>query len=92
MFMSRQTPTITAPFSENCSGSALREAARRITRLYDEALAPTGLGVNQYNALRKLAAYEAITIHELADKLVMDRSTVARLLRPLAKRGFLTVD
>jgi DNA-binding MarR family transcriptional regulator len=77
---------------EVCNGSALREAARHATKLYDDRLAPTGLGLNQYTALRKLQYFGAITIQNLAEHLVMDRSTVARLLGPLEQRGLLTVE
>lgn len=80
------------PSPEICNGTALREAGRRISKLYDEALAPTGLGLNQYTALRKLAVYGPIAMQKLAEQLVMDRSTLARLLGPLQKRHLLTIE
>jgi DNA-binding MarR family transcriptional regulator len=73
---------------EPCNCSALRQAARRVTRLYDDALAPTGLGVNQYSILARLGRVGPSTIQDLARLLVMDRSTLGHLLRPLEKRGF----
>ena len=72
---------------EVCNCSALRQAARRVTRLYDDALAPTGVGVNQYSILARLAHVGPNTIQDLARLLVMDRSTLGHLLRPLEKRG-----
>jgi DNA-binding MarR family transcriptional regulator len=72
---------------EACSCSALRQAARRVTRLYDEALGPTGLGVNQYSILARLGRAGPSAIQDLARLLVMDRSTLGHLLRPLEKRG-----
>ena len=72
---------------EVCSCSALRQAARRVTRLYDDALAPTGLGVNQYSILARLGRAGPSPIQDLARLLVMDRSTLGHLLRPLEKRG-----
>ena len=72
---------------EVCNCSALRQAARRVTRLYDESLAPTGVGVNQYSILARLANVGPGTIQDLARLLVMDRSTLGHLLRPLEKRG-----
>jgi DNA-binding MarR family transcriptional regulator len=72
---------------EACNCSALRQAARRVTRLYDGALAPTGLGVNQYSILARLSRVGPSTIQGLARLLVMDRSTLGHLLRPLEKRG-----
>jgi len=80
-------PPMSEVEQEVCNCSALRQAARRVTRLYDEALAPTGLGVNQYSILARLAHVGPGTIQDLARLLVMDRSTLGHLLRPLEKRG-----
>jgi len=72
---------------ETCSCSALRQASRHVTRLYDEALAPAGLGINQYAILSKLGRFGPQTLQSLAERLVMDRSTLGHLLRPLEARG-----
>jgi DNA-binding MarR family transcriptional regulator len=77
---------------EACNCAALRQAARRVTRLYDDALAPTGLGVNQYSILARLGSVGPSTIQDLARLLVMDRSTVGHLLRPLEKRGLVSLQ
>jgi DNA-binding MarR family transcriptional regulator len=77
---------------EICNCAALRQAARRVTRLYDEALAPAGLGVNQFSILARLSRVGRSTIQDLAGLLVMDRSTLGHLLRPLEKRGFIKLE
>jgi DNA-binding MarR family transcriptional regulator len=77
---------------EICNCAALRQAARRVTRLYDDALAPIGLGVNQFSILARLSLVGPSTIQDLARLLVMDRSTLGHLLRPLEKRGFVRLD
>jgi DNA-binding MarR family transcriptional regulator len=77
---------------EICNCGALRQAARRVTKLYDDALAPVGLGVNQFSILARLNRVGPITIRELAQLLVMDRSTLGHLLRPLDKRGFVQLE
>jgi DNA-binding MarR family transcriptional regulator len=77
---------------ETCSCSALRQAARRVTKLYDEALAPAGLGLNQYSILAKLERLGPRPLGELAAFLVMDRSTLGHLLRPLEKRGLVRLE
>ena len=69
-----------------CNCAALRQAARHVTRLYDDALAPLGLGANQYSILSTLEGVGASAIHEVAARLVMDRSTLGHLLRPLEER------
>ena len=76
---------------ELCNCGALRQAARHVTKLYDEALAPCGLGLNQYSILARLGRIGPSTIQDLARHLVMDRSTLGHLLRPLASRGLVTL-
>ncbi|HEX7389579.1 MAG TPA: MarR family winged helix-turn-helix transcriptional regulator [Acidiphilium sp.] len=71
---------------EICSCSALRQAARYVTKLYDAELAPVGLGVNQYSILAKLDRFGPQSIQDLAALQVMDRSTLGHLLRPLERR------
>jgi DNA-binding MarR family transcriptional regulator len=77
---------------EICNCAALRQAARRVTRLYDDALAPAGLGVNQFSILARLDLSGPSTIQDLARLLVMERSTLGHLLRPLEKRGLVTLE
>jgi len=77
---------------EICNCAALRQAARRVTRLYDEALAPIGLSVNQFSILARLNRVGPSSIQDLARLLVMDRSTLGHLLRPLEKRGFVKLE
>lgn len=76
---------------EVCSCLALREAARHLSRLYDDALAPMALGVNQFSVLAVLAHSGPASLNALARRLVMDRSTLGHLLRPLARRGLVGI-
>lgn len=75
-----------------CNCSALRQAARHVTRLYDSELASAGLGLNQYSVLSRLGRLDPCTIQALAENLVMDRSTLGHLVRPLEKRGLLKLE
>lgn len=77
---------------ERCNCAALRQAARRVTKLYDEALTPAGLGLNQYSILSRLSRVGPSTIQDLAELLVMDRSTLGHLLVPLERRGLVRRD
>lgn len=77
---------------EVCSCSALRQATRHVSRLYDEALQPVGLSLNQHSILAKLERGGPMPIQDLAALLVMDRSTVGHLLRPLRKRDLIELD
>lgn len=76
-----------------CSFSALRMASRRVSQVYDAILAPLGIKTTQLSVLAVVAqaGETPLTINALADKLVMDRSTLGQNLRPLERLGFLFV-
>ncbi len=77
-----------------CTCSALRMAARRLTQAYDAALAPEGLTVAQYAILSRLArrpAGDHPIMQDLADDLALDRTTLGHNLRPLERDGLLAV-
>jgi DNA-binding MarR family transcriptional regulator len=76
---------------EVCSCSAIRQAARHMTRQYDEILSPAGIGLNQYSILAKLDRSGPNNLQDLAGLLTMDRSTLGHLLRPLEERRLITI-
>jgi DNA-binding MarR family transcriptional regulator len=69
----------------------IRRAARRVTQIYDEALAPTGLRITQYSLLANLDRRGPIAMTDLAAALGMDRTTLTRNIRPLERDGLLTL-
>ncbi len=73
----------------NCSCFALRKAARAVTQLYDQALKPSGLRATQLSLLFTAERAGTVSIGELAEQLVMDRTTLTRNLKPLLDRGLL---
>ncbi len=79
-----------------CSCSALRMAARRLSQAYDAALAPEGLTVSQFALLSTLVSHASEgpspTICALADALALDRTTLGHNLRPLERDGFVLVE
>jgi DNA-binding MarR family transcriptional regulator len=72
-----------------CLCAAVRQAARHLSQHYDAALAPVDIGINQYSVLVRAQRRGACTIAALAADLVMDRSTLGHLLRPLEARGLI---
>ncbi len=78
--------------THDCYATALRKASRRLTALYDEALAPAGLRSTQYAILGELSDGKSITINELARTLVLDRSGLGHSLRPLQRDGLISLD
>jgi DNA-binding MarR family transcriptional regulator len=77
--------------SRGCTCLRLRKASRRVSQIYDQHLEPFGLTVTQYGVLGHLAAFEGVSIGELAEKLVMDPTTLTRNLRPLQRQGLVAV-
>jgi DNA-binding MarR family transcriptional regulator len=75
-----------------CNCLALRQAARRVTQLYDQCLAPTGLRSTQYSILAKLERLGPMTINALAAELAMDRTTLGRTILPLQRDGLISVE
>jgi DNA-binding MarR family transcriptional regulator len=81
-----------APVTRNCYATALRKASRRVSGLYDEILAPSGLRSTQFAILGELTGDDPVTINELADVLVLDRSGLGHSLRPLQRDGLIQLD
>src|ERR1700744_5504053 len=80
-----------APPRSPCTCGSLRRASRRISQLYDAALAPVGLKMPQYAILTELDRAGPGSLSELAAALVMDRSTLGHNLRPLQRDGLLAL-
>jgi DNA-binding MarR family transcriptional regulator len=77
--------------TEDCNCLALRQAARRVTQIYDRSLAPTGLRTTQFSILALLWRNGPTTINALAAALVMDRTTLGRNVQPLERDGLLEI-
>src|SRR5438876_9847898 len=84
-------PTVTVPAPEDCNCFAVRSAARHVTQLYDQLLAPVGLRVTQFSILAKLRRKGPLTINALAEDMVMDRTTLGRNILPLQRDGLITI-
>jgi DNA-binding MarR family transcriptional regulator len=72
-----------------CNGAALRKATRRLSQLYDTALAPSGLSGSQRSVLVHIERAGSPTMTELAYAMVLDRSALARNIKPLERDGYL---
>ena len=86
----KRDPSPAAP--ENCTCFNLRKAARAVTQAYDAALQPVGLKATQYSVLAAAAAIGPLTVGKLADRLVMDRTTLTRNLNPLERDGLVRIE
>ena len=68
-----------------CAAGNLRRTTRALTQLYDEALQPSGLRVTQFSLLVNIGRAGQATISQLAETLIIDRTTLTRNLRVLEK-------
>jgi DNA-binding MarR family transcriptional regulator len=68
----------------------IRKASRRISQVYDQYLEPHGLTINQYGLMGQLAGNPGISIGALAERLIVDPTTLTRNLRPLERRGLVS--
>jgi DNA-binding MarR family transcriptional regulator len=77
-----------------CIATAMRKASRRLSQLYDDALAPSGLRTTQYAILSELErrSKKLPTMRELAHAMVMDRSALGHNLRPLERDGLIALE
>ena len=71
----------------SCVCLHVRRAARVLTRLYDEALAPCGLTSMQLGTLDSLADFGPSTLAKLAEINSHEKSATWRGLQPLIRRG-----
>jgi len=76
--------------ARECTASGLRGAARAVTRIYDEVMAPSGLRGTQLSLLVALSLTGGAPIARLADELALDRTTLTRNLAPLERDGLVT--
>ena len=74
---------------QNCACFNVRKSARVLTKHYDDALQSLELKPTQFTILAILSSIDAITVTELADAMILDRTTLTRNLRPLEKQGMI---
>jgi DNA-binding MarR family transcriptional regulator len=80
------------PFHDECNCFALRQAARYVTQIYERHLGQIGLTAAQFTILAKLARTPQLTMVDLADSMVMERTTLVRALKPLQRDGLVTSE
>ncbi|WP_076861628.1 MarR family winged helix-turn-helix transcriptional regulator [Bradyrhizobium mercantei] len=77
--------------TSRCNLTALRKATRRVSQLYDQVLARSGLRGTQRAILVYVKRSGAPTMGELAAALVLDRTALNHNLKPLERDGLLTI-
>ncbi|WP_370451709.1 MarR family winged helix-turn-helix transcriptional regulator [Corallococcus sp. CA031C] len=100
MHMHLRTRWATSPSSKtaramqrDCAGHRVRQAARLLTRTYDDAMRPLGIQVSQLFVLVAVGTCgeSGAPIGKLAKALALDQTTLSRNVVPLEKAGWLRV-
>lgn len=73
-----------------CCCFNLRKITRAVTQFFDRHLEPAGIRATQFTLLVSLYSATGKTLTEMAENLVMDRTTLTRNLKPLEKAGLIT--
>jgi DNA-binding MarR family transcriptional regulator len=82
---------ITHQVRDTCLCLHVQRAARAVARRFDEALRPLALTNGQFSLLMSLNRPEPPSIGSVAALLAMDRTTLTANLKPLERRGLVTV-
>ena len=80
-----------ATLPRGCTNFKLRQLLRRVSLVYDRAMAECGLKITQYSLLSHVEKLGPITQTDLAKAMGMDSSTLSRNLRPLESAGWVAV-
>jgi DNA-binding MarR family transcriptional regulator len=76
---------------DTCLCLHVQRAARALARHFDEALRPAGLTNGQFSLLMSLNRPQPPGIGSVAALLAMDRTTLTAALKPLERRGLVTI-
>jgi DNA-binding MarR family transcriptional regulator len=87
----RAEPNDYREVAASCASFAVRRTSRAVTQMFDEVLQPSGLRVTQFTLLVAITTSGARSMTGLGRALIMDRTTLARNLRPLQKAGLVTI-
>jgi len=69
---------------------AIRLAARYTSQLYDRHLGQVGLTITQFSILSRVERNDCMTMKQLADAMLLERTTLVRAIQPLQRDGLLT--
>ena len=75
-----------------CACTCVRRASRAVTQLYDEAFRPIGYRATQISILDTLAQMGPVTVTELAEESVTDRTTLTRNLKLLSQKRVVCLE
>ncbi|MCD8020826.1 MAG: MarR family winged helix-turn-helix transcriptional regulator [Clostridiales bacterium] len=72
-----------------CHCLKMRRSAENVIRFYDNILSPSGVTVRQYSLLSAISEHSGCNVRMLSEYTLLDRSTLARSLKPLIRSGYI---
>jgi DNA-binding MarR family transcriptional regulator len=78
--------------AQDCLCLQMRQTTRLLTQWYDTCLQPSGLRLTQVSLLVAIALAQTAPLTRLADILALERTTLARNLKPLERAGLVDVS
>jgi len=77
---------------DTCLCLAVQRTARGLARRFDEALRPLDITNRQFSLMMSLNRPEPPPMGDVADLLAMDRTTLTAALKPLERRGLVSIS
>ena len=77
--------------TSGCAAYQFRRTSRAVARLYDAALAPSGIRSTQFAILTAIAKLQPVSMSRIGEILVIDAATMTRSLRLLQKNGLIEI-
>lgn len=75
-----------------CSCNMMRKSARKITQFYENNLREAGIKPTQFSILATLANTGPIQLTQLADRLVLERTSLTRNLNVLERNTWIDIQ
>ena len=77
--------------TSSCAAYQFRRTSRAVARLYDAAIAPSGIRSTQFAILTAIAKLQPVAISRVAGILMIDATTMTRSLKLLQKDGLIEI-
>lgn len=76
----------------DCYCTQFRRSSRALKEIYDEALKSDGIRIAQFSLLRALDRMGSANVQELADEVVLDKTTISRNVKVLDAAGWVDFE
>jgi DNA-binding MarR family transcriptional regulator len=77
--------------TSGCAAYQFRRTSRAVARLYDAAIAPSGIRSTQFAILTAIAKLQPVSMSRIGEILVIDAATMTRSLRLLQENGLIEI-